>query len=704
MCTILKKMNVNHIMQKLHATGFATHQSLQSSLPVAGKLRHFVGNWQVLTADHWVLNTVQGFLIPFREEPRQVQTPHPYQYPADQLVQLREELALLVSKGAITRLEPTTPVAGFYSTVFLVPKKEGRWRPVINLKALNSWVQPQHFKMEGIHTLRELLVRNDWLAKLDLKDAYFTVPIHRDHQKYLRFVVEQVHYQFTCLPFGLSCAPWAFTKVLRPVAAFLRTLGVRMIVYIDDMLIMGESPDVVRDHVTAMVALLEGLGFIVNTDKSVLSPTQQLEFLGLQVSSVDLHLRLPGEKIKQIRVEASQLLRAEICTARKLAQFIGRLNATAQAVFPAPLFYRHLQRDLQQTLSQNGQDYNSSLQLSREAREEIQWWQQHLSQWNGRSLIRHQEQMVICSDASLAGWGAVCGKTRTGGPWSPSEQELHINCLELKAATLALQSLVKDRTGISVLLQLDSQTAVSYINHLGGTVSPQLTDLAKNLWLWSLCRDLVLTAQHIPGVDNQIADSESRELKDRLDWKLSPAVFRTINAIWGPLEVDLFASRLSHQLSRFFSWRPDPLAEATNAFQQDWAPVKGYANPPWCLIGKVLNQVRTQQAQVILVAPVWRGQPWYPVLLEMLWDYPRLLPQLPDLFQMTSLTVALDFQPQLAAWPISGESLQVRAFQEQLGISSFPPGEPNPTRPMIPTSRSGYAGALKGVQIPFLDL
>ena len=659
-------MNVNHIMQKLHATGFATHQSLQSSLPVAGKLRHFVGNWQVLTADHWVLNTVQGFLIPFREEPRQVQTPHPYQYPADQLVQLREELALLVSKGAITRLEPTTPVAGFYSTVFLVPKKEGRWRPVINLKALNSWVQPQHFKMEGIHTLRELLVRNDWLAKLDLKDAYFTVPIHRDHQKYLRFVVEQVHYQFTCLPFGLSCAPWAFTKVLRPVAAFLRTLGVRMIVYIDDMLIMGESPDVVWDHVTAMVALLEGLGFIVNTDKSMLSPTQQLEFLGLQVSSVDLHLRLPGEKIKQIRIEASQLLRAEICTARKLAQFIGRLNAAAQAVFPAPLFYRHLQRDLQQALSQNGQDYNSSLQLSREAREEIQWWQQHLSQWNGRSLIRHQEQMVICSDASLAGWGAVCGKTHTGGPWSPSEQELHINCLELKAATLALQSLVKDRMGISVLLQLDSQTAVLYINHLGGTVSPQLTDLAKNLWLWSLCRDLVLTAQHIPGVDNQIADSESRELKDRLDWKLSPAVFRTINAIWGPLEVDLFASRLSHQLSRFFSWRLDPLAEATNAFQQDWAPVKGYANP-WCLIGKVLNQVRTQQAQVILVAPVWRGQPWYPVLLEMLWDYPRLLPQLPDLFQMTSLTVALDFQPQLAAWPISGGKFASQSLSRAAG-------------------------------------
>ena len=92
----------------------------------------------------------------------------------------------------------------------------------------------------------------------------------------------------------------------------------------------------------------------------------------------------------------------------------------------------------------------------------------------------------------------------------------------------------------------------------GGTVSPQLTDLAKNLWLWYLCRDLVLTAQHIPGVDNQIVDLEASEPKDRLDWKLSPGVFQTINAIWGPLEVDLFASRLSYQSSRFFSWRPYP--------------------------------------------------------------------------------------------------------------------------------------------------
>ena len=302
----------------------------------------------------------------------------------------------------------------------------------------------------------------------------------------------------------------------------------------------------------------------------------------------------------------------------------GKLNAASQAVFPAPLFYRHLQRDVQGALARGGQNYHTTLQLSQASREEVRWWQEHLSLWNGRTLLSHRQQLVIQSDDSMTGWGAVCEGTRTGGPRSQAERMLHINSLELTAATLAVQAFAKDRLGISILLQLDNQTAVAYINHLGGTVSLQLVQLAKTLWLWALQRDVTLLAQHIPrGVTNQVADEVSGTTTDPLDWKLSLEVFQKINAIWAPLEVDLFASRLSSQLPRFFSWRLDPQAEATDAFFQDWRHLKAYANPPWCLVGRVLRQVKAQRAQVILVAPVWKGQPWYPVLLEMLWDFPR---------------------------------------------------------------------------------
>ena len=94
------------------------------------------------------------------------------------------------------------------------------------------------------------------------------------------------------------------------------------------------------------------------------------------------------------------------------------------------------------------------------------------------------------------------------------------------------------------------------------------------------------------------------------------------------LEVDMFASRLSIQLPRVFSWRPDPMAVATDAFNQQCGNLKGYANPPWCLIGRILSQVENQQ---VLVAPVWKGQPWYPVLLGMLYNYLWQLPRSPSL-------------------------------------------------------------------------
>ena len=136
-----------------------------------------------------------------------------------------------------------------------------------------------------------------------------------------------------------------------------------------------------------------------------------------------------------------------------------------------------------------------------------------------------------------------------------------------------------------------------YINKLEGTASQELNHLTKDLWTWCLSRNISLQATHLAGIRNITADEESRVMKDRSDWMLCP---------------DLFASRLIHQLRDFVSWRPDPEAMATDAFTLDWKQFRGYANPPWSLVGRVLSQVREQKAQLVLVAPVLKSQIWYP--------------------------------------------------------------------------------------------
>ena len=141
---------------------------------------------------------------------------------------------------------------------------------------------------------------------------------------------------------------------------------------------------------------------------------------------------------------------------------------------------------------------------------------------------------------------------------------------------------------------------------------------------------IFLTAEHLPGVLNQEADEESRAVRDRCDWMLHRQLFSQIKERMGSLEVDMFASRLMHHLPCYFSWRPELAAEATDAFIQDWSPFWGYANPPWCLILYTLAKIQREKARVVLVAPIWKTQPWYPLLLQLPCGYPLLIPVYQD--------------------------------------------------------------------------
>jgi hypothetical protein len=190
--------------------------SLSSSPPpialsiIGGRIRHFWRAWGLISADPWILNVVRnGLELEFESPPTMLNFPSNARMGEEQLNIGRDELRSLIQKGAVVRASTIR----FVCQMFIIKKQSGGFRPIINLKSLNQFVVYRHFKMENLASLRHLIVKGDWMVKLDLKYAYLTVPVHRDFHEFLQFIWEGEVFQFTCLCFGLASAPWAFTKL-----------------------------------------------------------------------------------------------------------------------------------------------------------------------------------------------------------------------------------------------------------------------------------------------------------------------------------------------------------------------------------------------------------------------------------------------------------------------------------------------------------
>ena len=593
---------------------------------MTGRLRFFHANWLNITRDQFILNAVQGFKICFRCTPVQSVVPRV----SDQNSIIKNEIVSLLKKRAIRQVPFSHD--GFYHRLFLVPKKGGGQRPVLDLSALNQFIETEHFKMENLVTLKSLLNKGDYMINLDLTDAYLTVPMHPDSRKFLRFLLGNKTYEFTAMPFGLNVAPRLFTKIMKPVVASLRSQGVRLIIYLDDILIIASSIETLNRHKTLAISLLESLGFLINYEKSNLTPSQQIVFLGMLVDSASMQFILPQQKAVQIQKECRLPLNTNRPTIRHLSRVLGLLEACRPAVWSAPLHYRQLQT-LQISALQRWANYNAPVDLTPSAKSDLSWWVTTLQTPQESPIVPPIADLTISSDASKQGWGASWGSQRTGGLWSEKESQDHINVLELRAAFFALKSFLPTQTNKIICLKLDNTTAVSYLNNLGGTHCPQLLHLAIAIWDWCEKRHLFLLAQHIPGKTNVEADTESRVKRDLNDWRIPPKI---IAPLIRDCTIDLFASRLTHQLKRYVSWRPDPSAVHNDAFTMDWSNLKAYAFPPFNLIPSVLQKAKKEHATLMLVAPPWTTQPWWPLLIELIVDYPVYLGNNPKLLQDVS--------------------------------------------------------------------
>ena len=205
-------------------------------------------------------------------------------------------------------------------------------------------------------------------------------------------------------------------------------------------------------------------------------------------------------------------------TIMDLTKLIGKLGLTAQAILPAQLQVRHLQR-LQIQVLKLSKCYHARVHLDKDAKDELFWCMENLRLCNGKS------DLCISTDLSTKGWGATCQGISTGGAWSQEEQKAHINILELKAVHLAILTFTKFQTVQKIHVQMDNKIALSYLVKMGGTHSKDLLGLSKQIWDYLQSKKITITTEYLPGHLNVTADWESHNFQDKSYWKLSLEVF-----------------------------------------------------------------------------------------------------------------------------------------------------------------------------------
>ena len=255
---------------------------------VGGCLSSHWRSWQDIGAETWVVTVLRdGYRVPFKDSPPPLaRTPvsfPTYRAGSPRAQALRQEVEVMLAKGALEIARDPGP--GFYSRLFLVEKATGGWRPVIDLSHLNDFVQLTPFKMETVASVLLSVREGDFLASLDLKDAYFQIPIHGSSRKLLRFMSEGTVYQFKALCFGLSTAPQVFTRVFAAVSAWAHARGIRLLRYLDDWLVLSSSEKKAKESIRELLSVCRTLGIVINEMKSDLVPSQSAKYLGMTIDT-----------------------------------------------------------------------------------------------------------------------------------------------------------------------------------------------------------------------------------------------------------------------------------------------------------------------------------------------------------------------------------------------------------------------------------
>ena len=532
-----------------------------------------------------------GYCVPFLDSPPHLsRTPvsfPKYRAGSPRAQALRQEMEGMLAKGALEIVRDPGP--GFYSRLFLVVKASGGWRPVISLSHLNEFVQLTSFKMETVASVLLSVREGDFLASLDLKDAYFQIPIHRSSRKLLRFTSEGTVYQFRALCFGLSTAPQVFTRVFAVVSAWAHTHGIRLLCYLDDWLVLSSSEREAKQAVQSLLSLCRTLG--------IFDKREEVGSRALADCEVFRH----GHRYRGRQGFSVCGASREIPDGSGELLYRGRSAISAFAGDPrSPGFAR--------AAGSSRPPLDALLAVASEGalvprvRPSLSSSALATGSETGPVLVDGEGSSVDGGSIrdTCSGSSPVFGRVLFGMGRSPS-RSTHVQGVVRPGEVAAHQSSRNEgsflkpsgtprrchrSSGDSDVRQLDGRGVRQQAR---GTVSRALCLLTSRLLRWTESFDVHLDVKYLPGQDNTLADVLSRRGQVLgTEWSLHPQVTRSLLRVWGNPSIDLFATCFNAKLPLYCSFVPDPQAVFEDAFRHPWDDLDLYAFPPFPLVGRVI--------------------------------------------------------------------------------------------------------------------
>ncbi len=383
-------------------------------------LSHFLHEWERLPGvSLWVLRTIRtGYTLQFGKNPPRFDGVHlTVVNSAAKASVLQQELSSLLQKGAIEEVPQSEVERGFFSHYFLVPKRDGGLRPILDLRRLNLSLYKGKFKMLTMRTIMSQVQEGDWFVTIDLKDAYFHIQVIHRHRRFLRFAFGGKAYQYKVLPFGLALAPRTFTKCMDAALAPLRLQGIRVLNYLDDWLILAHSRELVSRHRDIVLGHIHSLGLRMNAKKSVLLPSQRTVFLGVRLDSVQMQARLAPARIPVFTACLARFKLGHHVSVGTCRRLLG-LMAAASPVLPLGLL--HMRPFLWWMKELRLHPTVPAIRLVRVSRSccrRLLMWRDPVFLRSGVRMGAIHRRHMITTDASMTGWGAVFEGRPASGEW-----------------------------------------------------------------------------------------------------------------------------------------------------------------------------------------------------------------------------------------------------------------------------------------------